>query len=245
MIIISASIENWVRPFFAEFGDRVVVSCTKIDVREERVTGQFLTMNCYGAEKPKRLLQTFPLRKTYRLVAFGDSRGDKELIEASDTGYFRSPSGQLHCQRGEKDPIVEEVERDFPRSLPTSTKIIGNKTLDEIIRFGIVGVAATLLQYGCYLLFLLWLMPALANTLAYLVSFAFNYIASTRFTFRVKATTKRGMGFALSHLVNYTMQTLLLQIFLFVGMPKQWALIPVFCVCVPVNFLLVRFFLRK
>ena len=84
-----------------------------------------------------------------------------------------------------------------------------------------------------------------ANTLAYLVSFAFNYIASTRFTFRVKATTKRGMGFALSHLVNYTMQTLLLQVFLFVGMPKQWALIPVFCVCVPVNFLLVRFFLRK
>lgn len=50
-------------------------------------------------------------------------------------------------------------------------------------------MAATLLQYGCYLLFLLWLMPALANTLAYLVSFAFNYIASTRFTFRVKATT--------------------------------------------------------
>lgn len=243
--IISASIENWVRPFFAEFGDRVVVSCTKIDVRDERVTGQFLTMNCYGAEKPKRLLQTFPLRKTYRLVAFGDSRGDKELIEASDTGYFRTSSGQLYCQRGEKDPIVEEVERDFPRSLPTSTKIIGNKTLDEIIRFGIVGVAATLLQYGCYLLFLLWLMPALANTLAYLVSFAFNYIASTRFTFRVKATTKRGMGFALSHLVNYTMQTLLLQVFLFVGMPKQWALIPVFCVCVPVNFLLVRFFLRK
>lgn len=243
--IISASIENWVRPFFAEFGDRVVVSCTKIDVRDERVTGQFLTMNCYGAEKSKRLLQTFPLRETYRLVAFGDSRGDKELIEASDTGYFRTSSGQLHCQRGEKDPIVEEVERDFPRSLPTSTKIIGNKTLDEIIRFGIVGVAATLLQYGCYLLFLLWLMPALANTLAYLVSFAFNYIASTRFTFRVKATTKRGMGFALSHLVNYTMQTLLLQVFLFVGMPKQWVLIPVFCVCVPVNFLLVRFFLRK
>lgn len=123
MIVISASIENWVRPFFAEFGDRVAVSCTKIDVREERVTGQFLTMNCYGAEKPKRLLQTFPLRKTYRLVAFGDSRGDKELIEASDTGYFRTSSGQLHCQRGEKDLIVEEVERDFPEAYPPQPRL--------------------------------------------------------------------------------------------------------------------------
>lgn len=77
------------------------------------------------------------------------------------------------------------------------------------------------------------------------MSFAFNYIASTRFTFRVKATTKRAWVSRSPTFMNYTMQTLLLQIFLFVGMPKQWALIPVFCVCVPVNFLLVRFFLRK
>lgn len=246
VIVVSASIENWVRPFFDDFGGQVVVSCTKIDVREERVTGQFLTMNCYGIEKPKRILAAFPLRETYQLVAFGDSLGDKELLETADTGYFRSTrSGRLHLLRGEKDPMVEEVRHDFFYCQPTLTKIVGNKSLDEVLRFALVGITATLLQYGFYLLFLLCMLPALANTAAYLLSFAFNYIASTRYTFRVQPTKKRGMGFALSHLVNYTMQTVLLQAFLLIGIPQQWALIPVFCVCVPVNFLLVRFFLRK
>lgn len=245
VVIISASIDNWVRPFFAEWGDRVALCCTKIDVREDRVTGQFLTMNCYGAEKPKRLLQAFPLRETYELVAFGDSRGDKELLEAADTGYYRSDSGRLHCVKGQPDPFVERTIRDFHHTAPTNTQIVGRRTLGEILRFGIVGVTATLIQYGLYLLLLLWMHPTVANTVAYLVSFSFNYVASTRYTFRVKSTTKRGMGFVLSHLVNYTLQMVLLALFLYVGMPKQWALIPVFCVCVPVNFLLVRFFLKK
>ncbi len=47
-----------------------------------------------------------------------------------------------------------------------------------------------------------------ANTIAYIVSFIFNFIASTRYTFKVKANAKRGAGFTLSHIVNYSMQTL-------------------------------------
>ncbi len=38
-----------------------------------------------------------------------------------------------------------------------------------------------------------------ANTIAYIVSFIFNFIASTRYTFKVKANAKRGAGFTLSH----------------------------------------------
>lgn len=245
VIIISASIDNWVRPFFDEFGEKVVVSCTKIDVRDEVVTGAFLTMNCYGAEKPKRLMGAFPLRETYRTVAFGDSRGDKELLDAADTGYFRTSGGHLRCVKGEKDALVEEVMGNMAGKESTQSGLPGGKTLGEVIRFGIVGAAATLLQYGLYVLLLLWLHPAVANTLAYLLSFAFNYVASTHFTFRVKSTAKRGAGFAFSHLINYTMQTVLLMLLLHVGIPKQWALIPVFAICVPVNFLLVRHFLHK
>ena len=36
-----------------------------------------------------------------------------------------------------------------------------------------------------------------ANTIAYIVSFIFNFIASTRYTFKVKANAKRGAGFTL------------------------------------------------
>ena len=128
--------------------------------------------------------------------------------------------------------------------------------LGEVIRFGIVGGLATVLQYVIYLA----MMPALthffpnmgdhslattANTIAYIVSFIFNFIASTRYTFKVKANAKRGAGFTLSHIVNYLMQTLCLNLFVGLGLAKQLAMIPTLCICIPVNFLLVRFFLKK
>ena len=117
--------------------------------------------------------------------------------------------------------------------------------LGEIVRFGIVGIVATLIQAGTYCLLVGVLNYVVANTIAYVVSFLFNYIASTHYTFRVKSTAKRGAGFLLSHVVNYLLQTATLAFFVWMGMEKRLALIPMFCICVPVNFLLVRYFLKK
>lgn len=117
--------------------------------------------------------------------------------------------------------------------------------LGEVLRFGIVGAVATLIQYGVYLLLLRWAAAGVANTLGYAVSFLFNFYASTRFTFHVKANARRGAGFALSHLINYLLQMGTLALFLWLGVPRQLAPIPMFGICVPVNFLLVRFFLKQ
>ena len=117
--------------------------------------------------------------------------------------------------------------------------------LGEVIRFGIVGVLATLLQYAIYWVLIHWLAPTISMTIGYAISFAFNFVASTRYTFRVEASAKRGAGFALSHAVNYVLQMLMLNLAIWLGVSKQWAPIPMFCVCVPVNFLLVRVFLKK
>lgn len=119
------------------------------------------------------------------------------------------------------------------------------KQLGEIVRFGIVGVIATLLQYAIYWLLIHWLSPTIAMTIGYAISFAFNFVASTRYTFRVEASAKHGAGFALSHAVNYVLQMLVLNTAIWIGVPKQWAPVPMFCICVPVNFVLVRFFLKK
>lgn len=117
--------------------------------------------------------------------------------------------------------------------------------LGEIVRFGIVGATATVLQYLIYIVAARWLHPTVANTLGYAISFVYNYIASTRFTFRVKSSARRGAGFALSHVVNYLLQTLCLSFFLWLGVSETLAPLPMFAVCVPVNFLLVRYFLKK
>lgn len=97
VIVVSASIENWVRPFFEhEFADTEVlnsgqlqVACTKIDVRQFRVTGKFLTKNCYGREKVKRIDRAFPHRKTYTLIAYGDSAGDKAMLDYADERHYK------------------------------------------------------------------------------------------------------------------------------------------------------------
>ena len=95
VIIISASIENWVEPFFRSIasprGGLVGVSIigTKIQVVDGKLTGRFLTKNCYGEEKVRRMLEQYPDRKEYKLVAYGDSRGDHALLDFADEGHYK------------------------------------------------------------------------------------------------------------------------------------------------------------
>jgi len=88
IVIISASIENWIKPW-AEKTDVEIVFATKIETdKNGLLTGRFLTKNCYGQEKVNRLLEMFPDRKDYKFIAYGDSRGDKELINFADEGFY-------------------------------------------------------------------------------------------------------------------------------------------------------------
>ena len=89
IFVISASIDNWVAPFFEdEFS--VTVLGTQIEVKDGLVTGRFLTKNCYGEEKVERLKKVLTKsRDQYEIIAFGDSRGDKEMLEYADKGYYK------------------------------------------------------------------------------------------------------------------------------------------------------------
>ena len=89
VLVVSASLDNWVRPFFADLQGRLHVLCTRPDVRHGVLTGKFITRNCYGSEKVRRIKQCFPFRKSYELIAFGDSRGDKAMLEYADKGYYK------------------------------------------------------------------------------------------------------------------------------------------------------------
>ncbi len=118
------------------------------------------------------------------------------------------------------------------------------KQLGEIFRFGFVGIIAVSIQYGLYLLLCGVLFPIIANTIAYVISFIFNYVASVRYTFRVKSSLQKGISFSLCHVLNYLLQTVLLALFISYGMTKQMAMLPVFTICVPINFIAVRLALR-
>ncbi len=104
VFIVSASIDNWVRPFFKVRGlDGVKVLGTQIEVIDGRLTGKFKSNNCYGEEKVHRICEALSaptstsspasaapfVRSQYEIEAFGDSRGDKEMLAFADKGHYK------------------------------------------------------------------------------------------------------------------------------------------------------------
>lgn len=124
-------------------------------------------------------------------------------------------------------------------------KKIDRKTIGEILRFCIVGVVATVIHYVVYLLLKQWMLQVVAFAIGYIVSFIANFFMTARFTFRKEATARKGAGFLVAHIINFILQTSLLQLFLWLGVNENYAPIPVYCIAVPINFLLVRHVFRK
>ena len=95
IVIVSASIDNWVKPFFtspdglADNLPKITVLGTQIEIADRKLTGRFLTKNCYGPEKVNRIQAQYPNRGKYSLIAFGDSRGDKELLAFADEAHYK------------------------------------------------------------------------------------------------------------------------------------------------------------
>lgn len=93
VVVVSASIDTWVKPVCAslcgESASEITVIGTQAEAKEGVLTGRFSSPNCYGSEKVRRLEALSPDRKDYKITAYGDSRGDKQLLEYADESHFR------------------------------------------------------------------------------------------------------------------------------------------------------------
>lgn len=84
VVVVTASPELWVSQFVPEFK----VLGTQLEFDTSGFTGRFLTPNCYGQEKVNRIMQEYPElisnRADYHITAYGDSRGDREMLAYAD-----------------------------------------------------------------------------------------------------------------------------------------------------------------
>ncbi len=89
VVVLTASVEQWVAPFFA--GLDVTVVGTRLEVDGNgMLTGRLSTPNCYGAEKCRRLRAALPPSLlALPIEAYGDSRGDRELLDAAKWPHYR------------------------------------------------------------------------------------------------------------------------------------------------------------
>ncbi|MGN0048753.1 MAG: GtrA family protein [Bacteroides sp.] len=116
---------------------------------------------------------------------------------------------------------------------------------NQFIRFVGVGVTATALHYGLYYLLQRLIEVNVAYTIGYAVSFVANFYLTAYFTFGRRPSWSRAAGFGGAHLVNYLLHIVLLNLFLWLGISRPLAPLPVFAVAIPVNFLLVRWVFRR
>ena len=84
--IVSASLDIWVKPF-AEKLEMKLLS-TRAEFKNDIFTGNFVGKNCNGPEKVKRIIETVNERKFDKIIAFGDTSGDREMLSWADESHF-------------------------------------------------------------------------------------------------------------------------------------------------------------
>lgn len=87
VVVVSASIECWLKPWCDK--NNLNLIATKIEIKDGLVTGKLLTKNCYGIEKANRVKEVYNLSDYDYIYAYGDSRGDKELLELADETLYK------------------------------------------------------------------------------------------------------------------------------------------------------------
>ena len=122
---------------------------------------------------------------------------------------------------------------------------MNKRTLNEAVRFAFVGGLATVLHYGIDLVLQRFLQVDLAYTIGYITSFIANFYLTAYFTFHSSPSWKKLMGMGGAHAINYILHITLLNVFLWIGISKTYAPIPVFAIAIPINFILVRFVFKK
>lgn len=82
-VLISANLSFYLEPWGNNEGlDSVLAS--RLEVKNQVITGKLSGKNCWGEEKVRRLEEIFGPKKNYILYSYGDSRGDLELLNLAD-----------------------------------------------------------------------------------------------------------------------------------------------------------------
>ncbi|MEO1522676.1 MAG: HAD-IB family hydrolase, partial [Cyanobacteria bacterium J06633_2] len=88
-VLVSASPEAYLRPWAREMAFDDVIG-TRLKVSDGAVTGQILGQNCYGPEKVHRMKACLGELERYYIYAYGDSKGDRELLSVANCPHYRT-----------------------------------------------------------------------------------------------------------------------------------------------------------
>lgn len=89
VILVSASLETYLKPWALQLGFSDVCG-SRLSVDETgRITGKLAGENCWGPEKVRRLEALLGKLNQYEIYAYGDTRGDQEMLSIAGHPHFR------------------------------------------------------------------------------------------------------------------------------------------------------------
>ncbi|HDA0285873.1 TPA: flippase GtxA [Staphylococcus aureus] len=121
------------------------------------------------------------------------------------------------------------------------------QTHAEILKFIIVGGINTLNYYVVYLLLLklLHIEYMISHITRFIVAFVISYYLNCYFVYRVKPTWRKFISFPITQLVNVSLQTVLLYVFVsWLNLPAEIAPFAGLVITIPITFILSKWILK-
>jgi phosphatidylglycerophosphatase C len=87
IVIVSASPENWIRPWAGSLELNLIA--TRLQVKENALTGKITDKNCHGKEKVNRIHELYQLPDYSIAYAYGDSSGDKPMLQLAHIAFYK------------------------------------------------------------------------------------------------------------------------------------------------------------
>lgn len=87
VVIVSASLENWLKPWCDSLG--VELLATKVSFISNEFQGDYQPKNCYGNEKVRRIKEAYDLARYDKIYAYGDTSGDLPMLKLADESFYK------------------------------------------------------------------------------------------------------------------------------------------------------------
>jgi phosphatidylglycerophosphatase C len=88
VVVVSASISYWLLPWCQKY--ELDLIATELEIKDNRISGKLASPNCKNQEKVKRIKARFPLEQYSYIYAYGNSSGDKEMLELANEKYYQN-----------------------------------------------------------------------------------------------------------------------------------------------------------
>ena len=85
--LVTASLDIWVKPFSEKLNLKLLSTQAKFE--HGIYIGEFATKNCNGIEKVNRIKEVIKKQSFNKIIAFGDTSGDKEMLVWADEGHYK------------------------------------------------------------------------------------------------------------------------------------------------------------